>query len=134
MLSIQFTLMNRFIEWLNEELNRRGWSQNELGRRSGMSGANVSLVTSGKQKITFDFVAAVAKALGKRPEPLFRMAGLIPAFRGDVESVSDQEFLELLSALPPEDRRNLRRYAEFLLAQRRTAEDADIRTASVPST
>jgi len=35
--------------WLNHELDRRGWSYNELGRRAGLSSAGVSDVLSGKR-------------------------------------------------------------------------------------
>ena len=125
-------MTQRFITWLNEELERRAWSYNELARRAGMSGANVSRVINGQQAITFDFCAAIARPLGKRPEELFRMAGLLPSIRGSGGEISEEEFLELLPLLSPEQRRNLRQYAEFLISQAERTGEAEGRPATEP--
>lgn len=108
-------MMTELIEWLERELNERGWSMRTLAKRAEVSVATVSNVMAGKTPPTFDFVAAVARALHVRPEQALRKAGLLPAIRGDE---STAELLELFSALTPEERRSLRQYAEFLLSQR----------------
>lgn len=60
------------------ELEKRGWSARELGRRSGFTGAYISRIIAGDQKGTFDFCAAIAPHLDKTPEELFRLVGLLP--------------------------------------------------------
>jgi len=110
--------MNQFIEWLQQELDSRGWSYNELARRAGMTGANVSYVMSGKQRATFDFCAAIAKPLGETPEKLFRMAGLladVPA----MEEKSVRELYEVIRALSRENREQITRIAALLLREQR---------------
>jgi len=63
--------------WLVRELDGRGWSHRELGRRANISGAAVSRVISGEQNPGWDFCAAVARALGQPPLFLFSLAGLL---------------------------------------------------------
>ena len=50
--------------WLVKELNIRGWSHRELARRSDLSQTTVSDVISEKRPATWDFCAAVARAMG----------------------------------------------------------------------
>lgn len=38
--------MRDFSEWLNQEIEKRGWSYSELGRRAGISHSTISLVLS----------------------------------------------------------------------------------------
>lgn len=38
-----------FIEWLNEELRKRNWSQNELARESGFTSTIISRVMNGQR-------------------------------------------------------------------------------------
>lgn len=70
---------NKLITWLDKELNDRGWSQRQLAKKAKLSNTTVSDVLGGQRNITFDFCAAIAGPLGKQPEELFRLAGLLPA-------------------------------------------------------
>ena len=108
------------MKWLNDELNTRGWSQAELARRSpGVSRPLVNLVAAGKQPPSYEFCAAIAKPLGKRPEELFRLAGLLPQRRPDDE-VTFQDFVELGLELTHEERTRVMEYAlTRFLARRR---------------
>jgi transcriptional regulator with XRE-family HTH domain len=125
-------LMNRLITWLEKELSDRGWSMRLLAKRAEISVATVSNVMAGKTPATFDFCAAIARPLGKRPEELFRMAGLLPSIRSSGSEISEEEFLELLPLLSPEQRRNLRQYAEFLISQAERTGEAEGRPATEP--
>jgi transcriptional regulator with XRE-family HTH domain len=69
---------NKLIPWLTKELNDRGWSMRRLAQKAGLSHTQLSNVISGQRNITFDFCAAIAGPLGKQPEELFRLAGLLP--------------------------------------------------------
>ena len=90
------------------ELTNRGWSQRELGRQAGVSGAMVSEVVNGRPA-GWDFCAAIAKPLDKTPLEMFQLAGLLQ--KGDVgqaraeyyaRSLTDEEarLIELYRSLP----------------------------------
>lgn len=72
------TMNDKLATLIANELERQGWSARELGRRSGYTGAYISRIIAGEQKGTFDFCAAIAPHLGKTPEELFRLVGLLP--------------------------------------------------------
>ncbi len=103
--------MDTFIEWLNQEMNHRQWSYNELGRQSGLSGATVSLVMTGKQKASWDFCAGVAEAFDLPAENVFRRAGLL---RPVPDPSAIEEITELAKGLSPELRHQLTDFARYL--------------------
>jgi len=125
---------NRFAQWLNGELNKRGWSQSELARRAGISRPSITLVLSEKQAPTYDFCAQIAKPLDMRPEDVFRLAGLLRQTRGDDDEITYRKVLDLMRELTPEERQRDRlldvylagRYPVDELNARRGALDAKI--------
>ena len=70
-----------FGDWLVDELGKRGWSYNEMGRRSGLTHAIVSMVINGKTNPGTSFCTAIATALGIPHVEVFRRAGLLPPER-----------------------------------------------------
>jgi transcriptional regulator with XRE-family HTH domain len=107
--------MNRtekFIEWLRSEINERGWSQNELARRAGLSSGGMSLIMTQQRGVTAEVCQAIARALKDPEEEVFRHAGLLPdrpsydvrerraLFMFDQLSVAQQEhILELMRSM-----------------------------------
>lgn len=89
-------------KWINDELERRGWSQRELGRRADISNTTISKVASGEIDATWDFCAAVGRAFGERPEVVFRLAGLLPPPHGQMDDLSqdEAEIVQAYRALP----------------------------------
>jgi transcriptional regulator with XRE-family HTH domain len=71
-------LMNTMVEWLEYELRERGWSNNELARRAGLSPAGVSAVMTGQSNPGAEFCLKVSGALNAAPTSVFRLAGLLP--------------------------------------------------------
>lgn len=69
--------VNALSEWLDRELARREWTYNKLAKNAHLSHSTISVVLSGKVKLTFDFVVAVADALNEPPEKLLRLVGLL---------------------------------------------------------
>jgi len=70
--------MSEFTEWVTAELARRGWTQNELGRRGNISKGMLSPVMSGKRKPGVKFCFGVARAFGMLPDEILTKAGLPP--------------------------------------------------------
>lgn len=84
-----------------------------------MSHTQVSNVISGNRTITFDFCAAIAKPLGKTPEEVFRLAGLLPPLPAQVESVrglagEEKELIAIWRGLPAADKECLLRLVRML--------------------
>jgi transcriptional regulator with XRE-family HTH domain len=86
--------------WLANEIETRGWSIRELARRAGVSHTTVADVISQQRIPTWDFCAAIAGALDKSPEDIFRLAGLLPPIPPAVEE--EREAIGILRALSPE--------------------------------
>lgn len=69
-----------FTEWLQNELDKRGWSQNELVRRSQefenrISQTQLSNILLGKRHAGPDSCIAIAQTLGLPRETVFRARG-----------------------------------------------------------
>lgn len=101
--------MDDLAKWINDELAKREWSQRELGRRAGVSNSTISKVAAGEIEATWDFCAAIGRALGERPEVIFRMAGLLPPSSGKVDDLSEDEaeWLEVYRSLSPDQRKTI---------------------------
>ena len=89
--------MTQIGEWLEGQLEQRGWSSSELARRAGISQSSVSNVLTGKQIPGLEFCKGVARALDLRPEELLRQAGHLPPVSEPV--AEEREALRLLRGL-----------------------------------
>jgi transcriptional regulator with XRE-family HTH domain len=68
-----------FSEWLQAEMDKRGWSQSDLARAAELNRAVINKLLSGKshpQPVTLE---AISRALKIPLETLYRVAGLLPA-------------------------------------------------------
>ncbi len=66
-----------FGEWLQEQIESRGWHQARLARRSGISAGQIARVLNNTRRPGPEFCRAIAKAL-ELPEGLvFTQAGLL---------------------------------------------------------
>lgn len=104
--------MNDLITWINGEIKKKGWSNNELARRAGMSSSGMSRVLTGENKITWEFCYQVAQALKEPPEKLFRLAGLLPPAPPERDQLI-QEITDILKQLTQAERKDLLEYARF---------------------
>lgn len=102
-------MSNKFRAWLSEELTRRGWSHNELGRRAGISQTAVSNVLSGNRNPGADFCVKIAQALDESPEKVLRLAGILPALPASENDT--QEAIDIVKSLPPD---RLKQALDFL--------------------
>jgi transcriptional regulator with XRE-family HTH domain len=73
-----YTCVHNFGDWLVDEREKKGLSQNKLAVLMRFSQAAVSRVESGKVEPTSDFIRAAALALSMPVEIVYRQAGLIP--------------------------------------------------------
>lgn len=70
-------MKTNFNEWLNNEIQKRGWSLRETARKANLSPTLISLTLSGDPP-TFNTCAALAKAFDLPPMDVFEKAGLLP--------------------------------------------------------
>jgi len=105
-------MKNTLSTFLNEELNKRGWSQRELARRAHLSPTSISEVMAGKRGPGKRFCQAVAKALQVPAEQIFQAAGIIEP------PLTTSLFIELTTiakSLSEANQKKLIEYAQFLL-------------------
>ena len=68
-----------FSEWLQAEMDKRGWSQSDLARYADLNRAVINKLLNGKshpQPLTLE---AISRALRVPIEMTYRAAGLLPA-------------------------------------------------------
>jgi len=94
--------MSKLTEWLKQQLDSRGWTYNELGRRAELSSGTISNVMGDRTNPGLDFCIGVARAFGERPEMVLRLAGLLPPIPDAVDEES--EILSIVRHLPPAKR------------------------------
>lgn len=104
---------NKLALWLSDELNNRGWSIRELGRRAGVSHTTVASVLSEQRSPTADFCVAVSKALNVPAESVLRMAGILPPLPGSENNPTLQELYVYCKRLSPQALEDLFRYVIF---------------------
>lgn len=105
-----------FVDWLLAEITARGWSGNELARRTGVSSAAMSNLLNRQNRPALETCIGIAEALGYPPELVLRKAGLLPPLPG-TDDQAIQEVREIMRRLPDSRRQQLREFAWFLLQQ-----------------
>ena len=88
-----------FTTWLREEVEGRGWTFRELGRRAGLSSGAISKVMTGTTEPTWEFCDKIARAMEMSAVDVFRQAGLLPP----IPEAREREFeriTDMLASLP----------------------------------
>ena len=74
------SMANKLGEFIEQEVQRRGWSFRELARRAKLSPPTVMAAVSGENKQKAETLRKLARALSVPAETLFRLTGdLAPA-------------------------------------------------------
>ena len=94
----------RFSEWLRAEIKKRGWSQEELAERMGITPAQVSYVLNEQRGPGDKFCRDLAYALKMSEIAIFVQAGRMSQTTNP-EELTLRELYAILSELPPEDQR-----------------------------
>lgn len=127
-----FAMGNRtFIDWLQEQLKTRAWSQSELARRSGISVTAINKVMNEERSPGADMCRGIAAALGMRDTEVFRIAGLISdAVSDEVIRLSEEdttigEAYKIMKSMNRVERYQALQYLRFLREQS-ASYDADV--------
>jgi transcriptional regulator with XRE-family HTH domain len=108
--------------WLQSERDKRGWSQADLARYSGLHRQNVYKIENGGAAPAVETYIALASALELSPVVLFRKAGLMPEALSTQSNLEDWEYL--LGQLPQEEEAEIRQIALMKIKRQKQAEDA----------
>lgn len=105
----------QFINWLDAQEERRGWTDNKLAVNAGIS---PSVITRARQGILPQWEAckAIASALQIPPEEVFRRAGLLSPKPAQDERRS--RFEAMLDMLPDDDVDELYDFARMKLERK----------------
>ena len=88
-----------FSDWLLKEMNKRGWSQADLARASGLNRQSVSdYVNLRRTNPEPEALVSLANAFKLPPETVFRAAGLLPQQTEETEII--QQISHLTKELP----------------------------------
>lgn len=71
-------MQTEFADWLNEELQRKGWRQADLMRATGISRGGISLLMSGQIKPAPQTVMQLAVVFKVPPDFIMRKVGYLP--------------------------------------------------------
>jgi transcriptional regulator with XRE-family HTH domain len=70
--------MESFSEWIQNELDERGWSRLEAARRGGISASMFDKIINGYSKPGLKFCVGIARAFNMPAEIVLRRADLLP--------------------------------------------------------
>jgi transcriptional regulator with XRE-family HTH domain len=93
----------RFAEWLQAEMNKRGWSQSDCARACELNRAVINKLLNGKSRAQPLTLAAIARGFKIPVETAYRAAGLLPP-RTDSNDAA-QEVMYLLGSIQSPQRR-----------------------------
>ena len=86
-----------FSEWLQNEMDNRGLSQNKVAKMAGISQGAIAHIINGRRNPGVDVCEGIAYAFKLPPEYVFRKAGLLPPVRD--RNPTDDELLYLFDQL-----------------------------------
>ena len=68
----------KFAEWLQSEMNKRGWSQSDCARSADLNRAVINKLINGKSRPQPATLIAISRAFRIPVETAYRAAGLLP--------------------------------------------------------
>ena len=106
--------MGELIKWVNGQIQQKGWTMNELARRSGLSSGYTSQVLSGKKDPGPKFYQGIAKAFNVTLESVEQLdqSGGQPI---TPDEAALAELSQIAQKLPPADLREILEYARYRL-------------------
>jgi len=104
--AIILSVESTFSEWLQSEIDLRGWSWNKLASEAHLSSGTIYNIRDQVRGVGPDSIKAIADALKLDPEYVMRVAGLLPPERGE-PSAPIQEVIQLMERIPARDQQHL---------------------------
>lgn len=93
----------RFAEWLQSEIDKRGWSQSDCARAADLNRAVINKLLNGKSKPQPHTLVAIARAFKIPIEIAYRAAGLLPPSTDGDDSL--EELIHIFKSIQSPQRR-----------------------------
>ncbi|MBT7069538.1 MAG: hypothetical protein HN975_01445 [Anaerolineae bacterium] len=113
--------VSKFNQWLNDEEEKRGWTDYRLSAEAQISSSVLSRARQGSLP-KWDACQSIAKALGISPVIVFRKAGLLPPA---IEEDEDLEIIMHNAAQMTEDEQE--ELLQYILMKRKLREERETR-------
>ena len=108
---------NRFIEWLDEQEKKNGFSDYEVAKQGGFSHSVLSRARSGIPP-KWDVCGKIAKVFNVSPVTVIRKAGLLPT-EGPERAFRFEDWEYLISQLEEDDEKDLHDIAEMKVKRKK---------------
>lgn len=106
-----------FIEWLDEQEQKWGYSDYEVAKKGGFSHSALSRARTESIPPGYNICVKIAEVFNVSPITVLRKAGLLPAEGGDQVKFEDWKYL--LDQLPEDEQEELRKIAEMKIEKTR---------------
>jgi transcriptional regulator with XRE-family HTH domain len=93
----------RFAEWLQSEMDKRGWSQSDCARAADLNRAVINKLLNGKSKPQPFTLVAIARAFKIPVETAYRAAGLLPPSPNSDDTIA--EVIHIFNSIQSPQRR-----------------------------
>ena len=100
-------LMTTFSEWLQAELNRRGWMPSDMVQAGGPKLPTLGRILNQERGVGGASVRKIARALSLPEDYVMRKAGLLSPARTEDDPTSLKRLMEVARQLSDEDREEL---------------------------
>ena len=97
--------MNNFAKWLQDELNKRDWSQSDLARKTGLTRSAISYILGSKSKNPDNkTLALIANVFDVPLEEVITAVGLTDKTPpSSVKNIYIKRIVNIVEQLPPEE-------------------------------
>jgi transcriptional regulator with XRE-family HTH domain len=119
--------VNKFLAWLNIQLDAKGWSDYQLAKKAGIAHSVLSKARSGVRPIGWDACVSIAEALDLPPELVLQEAGHLPERKNAGPTLEEANFK--LSKLPEWQQKMVLRMIDSILVGNKD-EDSEHNVAS----
>jgi len=110
------SMIEELVEFLEKEMKKRGWSQADFARATGMTTGGVSMLMNQSRRPSPETLLSIADAINFPPVHLFMIAGMLPK---DIKRIEDKDLLFLFNQLSPGDKEEIEELIRFKLERKR---------------
>lgn len=97
----------KFANWLQSQLNERGWRQADLVRASGIHSGYLSKLLTQERMPGVETCQAIARAFNMRDTDVMKIAGLAASTEPDDQTPSIRELVGTFNELDDENRETI---------------------------
>ncbi len=107
-----------FVEFIEDELKKRGWNYSDLSRQAGLQSGTLSNIMNSNRRPGAESCNAIAKALKVPPSLVFVKAGLMDPDPQYEETEKVLRATSLFNQLNEDEKEQTIAYMQFLIERR----------------